>query len=183
MLKTASKIALVSLFVASPAVLFAQSSQQVQPPAAAPSDSESTKNPAVPFDGQIVRQSETTILAGDLLGATVYTPNSEALGAINDLIVSRDGTVEGVVIGIGGFLGIGEKEVAFRMDKLKRSSIEDGEDRFWLNVSREELQAAPSFKTVRQQRAEADAARAAEELRREQREQQQKQQKMTPPVE
>ena len=63
---------------------------------------------AKPVEGQITMQSENTILADDLIGSNVYSDAGEKIGDVEDLIVSLDGSVEGVVIGVGGFLGIGE---------------------------------------------------------------------------
>ena len=65
-------------------------------------------------------QDANTILAKDLIGLTVYAPDKAKIGSISDLILSKDGrTVEGFLIGVGGFLGIGEKSVALKMDRLQ----------------------------------------------------------------
>ena len=61
--------------------------------------------------------------SGDLIGQTVYAPDKAKIGSISDLILSKDGkSVEGFVIGVGGFLGIGEKSVALKLDKLKMAT-------------------------------------------------------------
>src|SRR5262249_51161657 len=66
--------------------------------------------PAKPVKGQIVLQDKNSILASTLIGSTVYSPDNQKVGDINDVIVGLDGKVEGVVIGVGGFLGLGEKD-------------------------------------------------------------------------
>jgi hypothetical protein len=104
-----------------------------------------------PVEGQIVLQSEDSFLTTDLLGTTVFSTTDESIGDINDLIVNLDGTVEGVVIGVGGFLGIGEKEVALEMAKLDLVTRDSGEVRLVLNSSRAELEAAPEFKSAYEQ--------------------------------
>jgi hypothetical protein len=57
--------------------------------------------------------------ASKLMGLDVYNEANEKLGDINELIVDKDGKVNAVVIGIGGFLGVGEHDIAVTMDKLK----------------------------------------------------------------
>lgn len=57
--------------------------------------------------------------ASKLMGLDVYNEANEKLGDINELILDKDGKVHAVVIGIGGFLGMGEHDIAVSMDKLK----------------------------------------------------------------
>ena len=57
--------------------------------------------------------------ASDLDGKDVYDPNGENIGSISDVIVSENGKVMAVLVGVGGFLGIGEKDVAVSMSALK----------------------------------------------------------------
>jgi len=52
-------------------------------------------------------------------GLNVYNDANEKLGDINELILDKDGKVSAVVIGVGGFLGMGEHDIAVSMDKLK----------------------------------------------------------------
>ena len=57
--------------------------------------------------------------ASKLMGLDVYNEANEKLGDINELILGKDGKVNAVVIGVGGFLGMGEHDIAVSMDKLK----------------------------------------------------------------
>ncbi len=50
---------------------------------------------------------------------SVYNNNNESIGAINDLLTEKDGKIKAVVIGVGGFLGIGEHLVAIPFEKVK----------------------------------------------------------------
>ena len=54
-----------------------------------------------------------------LMGLDVYNEANEKLGDVNELILDKDGKVDAVVIGVGGFLGMGEHDIAVTMDKLK----------------------------------------------------------------
>ena len=54
-----------------------------------------------------------------LVGLNVYNDNNESLGSINDLLTDKNGDIKAVVLGVGGFLGVGEHLVAVPFDKVK----------------------------------------------------------------
>jgi sporulation protein YlmC with PRC-barrel domain len=54
-----------------------------------------------------------------LAGLNVYNDSNEKVGSINDLLTDKSGNIKAVVIGVGGFLGVGEHLVAVPMDKVK----------------------------------------------------------------
>jgi sporulation protein YlmC with PRC-barrel domain len=58
-------------------------------------------------------------MASNLMDRTVYGSDGNSLGDINDVIVDRNGNIAAVVIGVGGFLGIGEKDVAVPFNRLQ----------------------------------------------------------------
>jgi len=84
------------------------------------------------------------IHASNLIGATVTTAGDEEVGAVSDLIIDQDGQVVGLVIGVGGFLGMGEKDVAIGWDSVQRTGNAD-ELELRIDQSRESLQSAPEF--------------------------------------
>ena len=53
------------------------------------------------------------------MGLDVYNEANEKLGDVNELILDKNGKVSAVVIGVGGFLGMGEHDIAVSLDKLK----------------------------------------------------------------
>jgi sporulation protein YlmC with PRC-barrel domain len=57
--------------------------------------------------------------ASKVVGVSVYNDNNESLGSINDLLMDKSGNIKAVVIGVGGFLGVGEHLVAIPFDKIK----------------------------------------------------------------
>jgi len=57
--------------------------------------------------------------ASKLVGLNVYNDQNEKLGDISELLLDKSGKVEGVVIGVGGFLGIGQNDIKVEMSKLK----------------------------------------------------------------
>ncbi|GLT10630.1 PRC-barrel domain-containing protein [Sulfitobacter porphyrae] len=104
---------------------------------------------AKPVEGQIHMQGENTILADDLMGSNVYSASGESIGEIDDLIVNLDGSVEGAVIGVGGFLGIGEKWVAVKLDSLSTQQDENGNVTLTSSATKADLEAAEPFVTAR----------------------------------
>ena len=86
-------------------------------------------------------------LASDLIGSAVYgseNKDADMIGDINDIVITPEGEVASVIIGVGGFLGIGEKDVAVEYDTIKWVD-RDGERWIVANMSREQLEAAPAF--------------------------------------
>src|SRR6187399_2593839 len=57
--------------------------------------------------------------ASKLVGLNVYNDQNEKLGDISEILMDKSGKVEGVVIGVGGFLGIGQNDIKVEMSKLK----------------------------------------------------------------
>jgi sporulation protein YlmC with PRC-barrel domain len=57
--------------------------------------------------------------ASKLAGVNVYGPDNKKVGDITDVLMGKDGKAAFVVVGVGGFLGIGEKDVAIPFDKVK----------------------------------------------------------------
>ena len=68
----------------------------------------------------IDRQQPGQLLSSRLIGTRVVGPNNERIGDVNDVLLDRNGQAVAIVIGVGGFLGIGEKNVAvsFRQVEL-----------------------------------------------------------------
>ena len=85
------------------------------------------------------------IRADDLIGTTVYGAGDENVGTIGDVILSTDGEVDAVTVDVGGFLGIGAKEVALDFDAL--AFMRDGEGRMHLYtpLTQEQLEAQPEY--------------------------------------
>lgn len=85
---------------------------------AAPSQSSSTPR-AETTAAPMQEQSASEWRASKVIGLYVYNDADERLGAINDLLTDSNGKIEKAVIGVGGFLGIGESNVAVNFDQLK----------------------------------------------------------------
>jgi sporulation protein YlmC with PRC-barrel domain len=83
-------------------------------------------------------------LASDIYKADVYDNAEDKIGVVTDLIMDNSGNVTTAVVGVGGFLGAGKKEVAVPFKDLKVVS-RDGKDWLVLNQTKEELKAAPAY--------------------------------------
>lgn len=83
--------------------------------------------------------------AEDLVGTTVYGANDANVGEIGDVVLTQDGKADAVIIDVGGFLGIGEKEVAVGMDKLAFMTDQNGNKYLYTNFSKEQLEAQPAY--------------------------------------
>lgn len=81
----------------------------------------------------------------DLEGTTVYGANDENIGEVNDVILSQDNKVEAVILDVGGFLGMGEKQVAVSMENLKFMADKDGNKYLYTTFTKEQLEAQPEF--------------------------------------
>ncbi|MDR6756219.1 hypothetical protein J2Y48_001509 [Mycoplana sp. BE70] len=103
----------------------------------------------------LTEQSADQVSANTYIGQSVYNAADESIGSINDLIMEKDGGITAAVIGVGGFLGIGEKWVAVPFGNIAISQAPDsGEVKLTTTETAESLQAAPEFKTLSQKVAE-----------------------------
>jgi sporulation protein YlmC with PRC-barrel domain len=76
-----------------------------------------------------------------ILGKPVYNDKDEKVGDVDDLIIAPDSSVSYAIIGVGGFLGLGERQVAIPVNHFK-----SGEGRIVLpGATKDALQAMPSF--------------------------------------
>ncbi len=69
--------------------------------------------------------------------------NQDRIGDINDLVLAKDGSVDAVIIGVGGFLGMGEKSVAVPYQSLQWSKDANGKLVAHLAITKDELKNAP----------------------------------------
>jgi len=102
-------------------------------------------------------------------GTDVLGPNNAKVGSINDLLFDRNGKIDGLIVGVGGFLGIGEKNVAIDMSAFQvvpyssgvsgatgtgaNSAMSSNNDPTRVNLkvswTKDELKAAPDFQYYR----------------------------------
>ena len=83
-------------------------------------------------------------LASDIYKADVYDNAENKIGVVTDLIMDTSGNVTTAVVGVGGFLGAGKKDVAVPFKDLKVMS-RDGKDWLVLNQTKDQLKMAPAY--------------------------------------
>lgn len=83
--------------------------------------------------------------ASDFIGKTVYDRSGNNIGDVNDLIITGDGAVQAVILGVGGFLGMGEKDVAVNAQAVQMVQDGTSSKRLVVDASREALNAAPAY--------------------------------------
>ena len=107
----------------------------------------------------ILREQTASELRVDwITGTTVRSPQDESIGSIRDLIIDQQThEITGAVLSVGGFLGMGGKDIAVRFDELQ---IDYDAREITMNLTREEADAAPEF--VFRERAEAPAPIASD---------------------
>ncbi|MGY8681956.1 PRC-barrel domain-containing protein [Bradyrhizobium sp. UFLA05-153] len=76
---------------------------------------------------------------------SVYDPKENKIGDVDDVLVDKAGKVTGLVVGVGGFLGVGEKDVIIPFTAVKTAKKND---KWWLTLdeTKDNLKSAPGFK-------------------------------------
>jgi sporulation protein YlmC with PRC-barrel domain len=80
----------------------------------------------------------------DYYNKSVYDTRDNKVGDVNDLLVDKNGKIDTVIIGVGGFIGIGEKNVAVPFSSVKVAD-KDGSRYLVLETTKEALQSAPGY--------------------------------------
>ncbi len=76
----------------------------------------------------------------------VYDPKETKIGSIDDVLVDKSGKVTGLVVGVGGFLGAGEKDVIVPFTAVKTEKKQDNKWYLTLDETKDSLKSAPGFK-------------------------------------
>jgi sporulation protein YlmC with PRC-barrel domain len=132
-------IAVAAMLFAAPA--FAQTTTPSTSPSA-------TTAPA--GDMKFYTHQPNEMRASKLLGTKVRNNANETIGDINELIVDKDGKLAAVVVGVGGFLGMGEREVALDFKSLNikydpNAMTEAGATTITVNATKDSLKNAPAW--------------------------------------
>ena len=109
------------LLMAGSSLVFAQTAPA---PAESPPAAKATEPPAAKTTGAqqmwYSRQAEE-VRASKLIGTRVVNAAKETVGDVNEIVLTKDGKVAAVVLGVGGFLGMGEREVAVNFNSIQMS--------------------------------------------------------------
>lgn len=97
-----------------------------------------------PSDAIIAAENATDMSADKLIGASVYNTEGEKVGAVEDIVIDKDGKIAGVVLKVGGLLGIGGKSVGIKWDEVK---VSPQDPLVTIAYKKEQLEVAPDFQT------------------------------------
>jgi hypothetical protein len=134
----AAAIALAGILAAPSSGDELQNQDKAQPKPAA---TESAPAPALTILGSW--QAET------ILGKEVRGKGNENIGRIVDVIVDRRGKIRAALIDFGGFLGVGSRKIAIDWDALNFTPGENGRSVITLDLTRDQMKAAPEYKEKR----------------------------------
>lgn len=84
------------------------------------------------------------VMSSKLVGTTVYNNKNETVGEVEDLVIENGKTLTGVVVGVGGFLGLGESYVVLDPSTLAISN-KDGKWAVHADTDKDTLKNAPKF--------------------------------------
>ncbi len=96
------------------------------------------------------------------VGAAVQNDQGETVGDVNDLVFDQSGRISTVVLGVGGFLGMGEKNVAVPYSALKFKPGKDDARTIVVELSKDALTQAPSYKASEKTTLDAMKDKASE---------------------
>jgi sporulation protein YlmC with PRC-barrel domain len=86
--------------------------------------------------------------ASRLIGTTVANDANEAVGKISELVLSKDGKVAAVVIGVGGFLGMGEREIALDFASLRIAQDSNHKTTVTIDATKDSLKSVPEWQWI-----------------------------------
>jgi len=92
----------------------------------------------------MINEASNQWLVGNLWNKSVYNAQGKSIGELKDVLIGPDGRIQALVVGVGGFLGLGEKNVAVDYNYLEQNGGITP-NRITLNMTEQELRSAPSF--------------------------------------
>lgn len=130
-----------------PSTASTEKAPSMSPAAEAPAEPEKAAESSIDTSKEAtLTQSPGDTAASKLVGASVYNAQNENVGEVQDLIISSSGSISAVVIGVGGFLGIGEKKVALPFAALKAEKGDNNVTKMVIEGTKESLKAMPDYK-------------------------------------
>ncbi len=111
---------------------------------AAPAFGQTTTTPATA--PRFISVMDSSALSSNLVGLNVTNAGNQTIGEIKDIVLAADKSVQGLVVSVGGFLGMGEHYVV--VDPAAVAVSYDGAAKKWqakMNATADQLKAAPAF--------------------------------------
>jgi sporulation protein YlmC with PRC-barrel domain len=124
----------------------AQSPQTQSPQAQSPATTSPNTPPASSADTAPSLNSSPTVgavPADQLLGADVKNANNETIGEVESIYIDQNGKIQSVIVGVGGFLGLGQRDVEMNWNSLV---VADGGDAVRTTMTKDQLKSMPEYK-------------------------------------
>ena len=120
------------------------------PPAPTPAPSSSAAGSSAPGNMQIVNtQSKDQWLASKLKGMTVVGSDDQKIGSVADILLDKSGQVRALIVGVGGVLGLGAKQVAVELSAFhEMPAANGGSDQLKMSTTKDQLADASEFKPL-----------------------------------
>ncbi len=128
-----------------PADQMAQNPAPADPAAPAPDASTDTTTTGAIDKSTLKEMPAADIRAEEMVGTKVYGAGDVDVGEIGDVALTADGKIDAYIVDVGGFLGVGEKEVAIGSDNLAFMTDAQGNKYLYTNFSKEQLDAAAAY--------------------------------------
>ena len=130
-----------------PAPSVSPSAPSTVPPAAGGNAGTMSSGGGMNHAGFLKTQDRSEMRTSKLIGATVNGTDDSRIGDVNDVLLDRDGKVHAVVIGVGGLMGVGEKDVALPYSDLQitPTSAGDSVEKVTIRYTKDQLNNAPTF--------------------------------------
>lgn len=122
-------------------------------PDGAKSDMSKPSNMSGSSAGFVSAQSPDQLLASKFKGTNVEGANNEKIGDVSDILFTKDGKIEAYIVSVGGFLGVGAKEVALAPSSVQVSKDEKDNLKLKVSLNKDQLAQAPDFQQYKSQRS------------------------------
>lgn len=107
-------------------------------------------------------QKAGELAAVRLAGTRVFNAKGDVIGTISDVMLGPDGRAQTIVVGVGGWMGLGAKEVGVPYAAVKVGPVVEGSRVLLLDVTKDDLQKAPQFKATDPSRADRAKKKASD---------------------
>src|SRR5579871_5792935 len=94
---------------------------------------------------EVMNSVPAGVTVTDWYKQSVYDPSDSKIGEVMDVLVSQDGKITALMVGVGGFLGAGEKDVAVPFSAIKHTE-KNNKVYLTMDTTKDALKAAPGFK-------------------------------------
>lgn len=87
-----------------------------------------------------------SVTVTDWYKQSVYDPQENKIGEVMDVLVDKAGKVTSLIVGVGGFIGVGQKDVAVPFDAVRLTKKSNDKWYLVMNTTKDDLKNAPGFK-------------------------------------